>query len=486
MLRKFIKRLSLAVVATVLAVSMAGGIGTAYAAKGDHGVDWSKYQGASGIWGYSGDKFAIAQIGGTTDGYNVYNQWTYPTQVSNTIAQGKRAHTYIWWQNVTTNWQADNVLNYFLPRIQTPKGSNGQPGSIVALDVEAGAQNTYAIQHACDRIRQAGYTPMVYGYKNFLQTHTDLNYLASREQLWLAEYPNYAVTPYPNYNYFPSFNNIGIFQFTSTYVAGGLDGDIDLTGITDNGYKGGNPQKPQTSTPAVNRGKQIHQDTHTYVVKSGDSWWKIAHDHSMDMNALVQLNGKTINSVIYPGEVLRVADSGRGSHVSNSVQKPIPVPNHNTGSSTYVVKSGDSWWAIANRYGMSMYALAQLNGQSINSMIYPGEVLKVNGNNSQRQSGSTYVVRYGDSWWKIANDHGMNMYSLAQMNGKSVYSMIYPGEVLRINGNGGQSQSRSYRVQYGDNLSTIAYRLGTSVSHLVSANGLSNANLIYPGQVLYY
>lgn len=409
MLKKFIKKLSLAVVATVLAVSMAGGIGTVYAAKGDHGVDWSKYQGASGIWGYSGDKFAIAQIGGTTDGYNVYNQWTYPTQVSNTIAQGKRAHTYIWWQNVTTNWQADNVLNYFLPRIQTPKGS------IIALDVEAGSQNTYAIQHACDRIRQAGYTPMVYGYKNFLQTHTDLNYLASREQLWLAEYPNYAVTPYPNYNYFPSFNNIGIFQFTSTYVAGGLDGDIDLTGITDNGYKNGNPQKPQTNTPAVNRGKQIHQDTHTYVVKSGDSWW-----------------------------------------------------------------------AIANRYGMSMYALAQLNGQSINSMIYPGEVLKVNGNNSQRQSGSTYVVRYGDSWWKIANDHGMNMYSLAQMNGKSVYSMIYPGEVLRINGNGGQSQSRSYRVHYGDNLSTIAYRLGTSVSHLVSANGISNPNFIYPGQTLRY
>lgn len=27
-----------------------------------------------------------------------------------------------------------------------------------------------------------------------------------------------------------------IYQFTSTYVAGGLDGNVDLTGITDNGY----------------------------------------------------------------------------------------------------------------------------------------------------------------------------------------------------------------------------------------------------------
>ena len=31
-------------------------------------------------------------------------------------------------------------------------------------------------------------------------------------QLWMAEYPDYEVTPYPNYNYFPSFENIGIFS----------------------------------------------------------------------------------------------------------------------------------------------------------------------------------------------------------------------------------------------------------------------------------
>ena len=75
--------------------------GSVYAAKGDHGVDWSVYQGANGKWGYARDKFSVSQIGGTTTGWNLYTQWTYPTQVSSTIAQGKRAHTYIWWQNVT-------------------------------------------------------------------------------------------------------------------------------------------------------------------------------------------------------------------------------------------------------------------------------------------------------------------------------------------------------------------------------------------------
>ena len=389
----------------------------AYAAKGDQGVDWSRYQGSQGIFGYGSDKFAIIQMGGTTNGYNMYDQWTYSSQVASTIAQGKRAHNYIWWQNVTTNWQADQVLNYFLPKVQTPKGS------IIALDVESGSQSTQAIDHACQRIKDAGYTPMVYGYKNFLVTHTDLSYLSSKYQLWLAEHPNYAVTPRPNYNYFPSFNNIGIFQFTSTYVAGGLDGDIDLTGITGNGYVNGNPQKPKTETPAVKRGKEIRQDTHSYVVKSGDSWWVIANRYGMDMYALAQLNGKTINSVIYPGQVLRVADKGAGNSVSNKVTQMPAQP--------------------AAQY---------------------------------------YTVRYGDTLSGIAAKFGVSYQSIATMNGISNPNWIYPGQRLRVNGRAQASASRVHYVRSGETLSGIAAQLGTSVSHLQAANGIRNANLIYVGQ----
>lgn len=330
------KQLAVAMAATFLLVPATTGVVELHsqqlpvvqAAKGDHGVDWSKYQGANGIWGYSDDKFAIAQVGGTTDGYNCYDQWTYSTQVSGAIAQGKRAHTYIWWQNVTTTWQADQVLNYFLSRVQTPKGS------IVALDVESGNQNTRAIQHACDRIRQAGYTPMVYGYKAYLLSHVDLSYLSNNEQLWLAEYPDYSVRRYPNFGYFPSYNNVGIFQFTSTYIAGGLDGDIDLTGITDNGYKNGNSQKPKSQTPAVQQGKQIHQATHNYTVRPGDSWWGIATKYGLDMNTLAQMNGTTINATIYPGQVIRV---GYAKHVN-----PI-MNNDHSGQSTWTDALGDTW-----------------------------------------------------------------------------------------------------------------------------------------------
>lgn len=52
--------------------------------------------------------------------------------------------------------------------------------------------------------------------------------------------------------------------------------------------------------------------------------------------------------------------------------------------------------------------------------------------------------------------------------------------------NGSAAPARYYTVKSGDNLSTIASRLGTSVSALVSKNNIANPNLIQVGQKLYY
>ncbi|MBT0945061.1 GH25 family lysozyme, partial [Streptococcus lutetiensis] len=188
------------------------------------------------------DKFAICQIGGVNGG-GMYGQTTYETQVASAIAQGKRAHTYIWYQVGGNASLGEQVLNTFLPQVQTPKGS------IVALDYESGASpdkqaNTNAILHGMRMIKAAGYTPMYYSYKPYTVANVYVDQIIREfpNSLWMAAYPNYAVTPTPNYNVFPSMDGVAIYQFTSTYIAGGLDGNIDLTGITDNGYtKGNNP-----------------------------------------------------------------------------------------------------------------------------------------------------------------------------------------------------------------------------------------------------
>ena len=44
--------------------------------------------------------------------------------------------------------------------------------------------------------------------------------------------------------------------------------------------------------------------------------------------------------------------------------------------------------------------------------------------------------------------------------------------------------ARTYTVRAGDNLSAIAAKYGTTYQALAAKNGISNPNLIYPGQVL--
>ncbi|WP_222845347.1 LysM peptidoglycan-binding domain-containing protein [Lactiplantibacillus plantarum] len=43
-----------------------------------------------------------------------------------------------------------------------------------------------------------------------------------------------------------------------------------------------------------------------------------------------------------------------------------------------------------------------------------------------------YTVVSGDSWWVITQRNGLSVYMLAAQNGKSIYSTIYPGNKLLI------------------------------------------------------
>lgn len=393
------------------------------AAKGDHGVDWAKYQGANGVFGYPHDKFAIAQVGGYYNGY-FSDQWTYPTQVQYAIAQGKRAHTYIY-ARFSNKYEADQMLDHYLPKVQTPKKS------IVALDVEDGTPNTEAVLYALDRVEKAGYTAVLYGYKNFLLNHVDLARIAKQYPLWLGEYPDYNVTPEPNYNYFPSFDNIGIFQFTSTYIAGGLDGNIDLTGLTDVGYKNGNAEKPVTKPNAVQQGI-VADNTPKKDIKAG-------------YTVKVNFSAKTWAT----GEVIPRWVKGRDYPVIQT-------------SGNKVLLGGIMSWIDRSNV----------------------EILSTASQNNAQSTTGTYTVRSGDSLSAIAARFGTTVSALQSANNIRNANLIYPGQVLKVNGQ--PTIMSVYTVRSGDNLSTIASRLGTTVSHLQSVNGIRNANLIYPGQSLRY
>lgn len=169
---------------------------------------------------------------------------------------------------------------------------------------------------------------------------------------------------------------------------------------------------------------------------------------------------------------------------------PTEEPQHTEDKTTYyTVQSGDTLSGIAQRFNTTYQAIAEKNGISNPNLIYPGQKLIISGvyesnSGNATVSSSTYTVKSGDCLSAIGSRLGVSWQSIASANGiKSPYT-IYPGQTLKIPGGSSGSSYTTYTVQKYDTLSGIASRYGTTYQKLASANGISNPNLIYPGQVI--
>lgn len=204
----------------------------------------------------------------------------------------------------------------------------------------------------------------------------------------------------------------------------------------------------------------------TYTVKSGDSLWSIANRFNTTVAEIKRLNNLNTNA-LQVGQVLK-----------------LPTGNQNTNNNqgnTYTVKSGDSLWSIARKYDTSVSELQNLNNLS-STILQVGQVLKIpqSSSNNENSSANTYVVKSGDSLWSIANRFGTTVDELMRVN-RLNSNILSIGQVLTLPGNTNSNQT--YIVKPGDSLWNIARRFGTTVDALKEKNNLTNNNLTI-GQIL--
>lgn len=359
-----------------------------------------------------GSEFTIVKLGGSGgfEGEHYQNPKA-SAQLANASKSGQDVAGYFWGQFGSDRWLAQKMARY---AVADAHRTGLKQGAAIALDYEQGASmsstaNTDAIIEFMSAIKDAGYKPLLYSGAYYMKKYVDIERIGKQfgTCLWVASYKTTGLQLAPDFAYFPSMNYVAMWQFADNWH--GTDGNVELVSVIKGDVKNNVTVKP---TVTVSR-------------------------------------------------------------------------------SYYTIQPGDSWWSIANRFGMDMYQLAQLNGMSINTVIHPGQKIRVKGTIKngakpvKNTNTSFYVVKPGDSWWNIAAKHGLSMYTLAARNGKTIYTVIHPGDKLTISGQT-VTATRAYTVRRGDTLSDIAGRLGVSVSHLVQSNHISNPNRIYVGQSLLY
>lgn len=168
-----------------------------------------------------------------------------------------------------------------------------------------------------------------------------------------------------------------------------------------------------------------------------------------------------------------------------------PNENNNTETIFYTVQRGDTLGKIASRYGTTVQQIAEINDIQNVNLIYPGQVLRIHTNSNipgshSNSTGKTYyTIKRGDTLIGIARKYGVTVQELVEWNNIQTPNLIYPGQRLILYGNYTSSQNNNYyTVQKGDTLWSIARRYRTCPKRIARLNGITNPNLIYPGQIL--
>ena len=210
-------------------------------------------------------------------------------------------------------------------------------------------------------------------------------------------------------------------------------------------------------------------DTNTYVVKKGDTLYSIARTFNTTVDELKRIN-KLSNNVLSIGETLLIPTT------EEELQEDYSI---------YIVKKGDTLYKIAKEFNTTVDEIITLN--RLNTVgLSIGQQLLIPENGVQIMGVVDYIIKPGDSLWKIANKCGATVDDIVKLNNLDS-TIIYPGQIIKLSEGCKSKQNdeeyETYIVQKGDTLYSISRMFNTTPDIIKDLNNL-NSNILQINQML--
>lgn len=239
-------------------------------AKRSYGVDFSSFQGTDlAKYANLGAKYAFVKVSEGLDYRNPKAQ----AQINSAKDNGMMVSGYHYARFSANSGVAVQEGHY---AVNSAVAVGLPKGSYLACDWETGSGNATnqgyeasanAVLAFLDVIVAAGYKPLLYSGKSLLTNNINVKKITAKYGtcLWVASYKTMNRQDTADFGYFPSMDNIAIWQFSSNWY--GLDVDANITLID---LKSDVPSlKPQTSNPAPAKSTSTER---TWTDVQGMTW----------------------------------------------------------------------------------------------------------------------------------------------------------------------------------------------------------------------
>lgn len=179
-------------------------------------------------------------------------------------------------------------------------------------------------------------------------------------------------------------------------------------------------------------------------IERGDSLSVLARRHGTSVDELKRVNNLS-GSRLIAGQTLALPGKPgdaepQGDERYRQVYRELTALQQQllpTDRFIHRVRSGESLWVIARRYGVSVRDLQRMNGLAGTTMIRPGQRLVIETDravSAPLQRSERYVVRQGDSLWLISRRQRVGLDELMRWNDLDADSVLRPGQELVIRG----------------------------------------------------